>query len=75
MNASRTRFWTTPKGMAAIGLIVAVSYFVLTEHRAHFIYALPFLVLLLCLAMCVLMHRGDRHEHSECYPRHGKEGE
>ena len=58
MNESRKNFWLTPNGLAAIGLIGAVLYFLLTEHRAHFIYALPFLILLLCPVMHIFMHRG-----------------
>ena len=58
MNKPRLNFWLTPSGLAAIGLIGAVLYFLLTEHRAHFIYALPFLILLLCPVMHIFMHRG-----------------
>jgi len=65
MNDSHERFWSTPKGLGAIGLIGAVSYFLLTEHYAHFIYALPFLILLACPLMHVFMHggHGRGHEH------------
>ena len=41
-------FWFTPKGLAALGLIGAVSYFLLMEHREHLFQFLPFLILLLC---------------------------
>jgi Protein of unknown function (DUF2933) len=58
MNEAKKNFWLTPNGLAAIGLIAAVLYFLLTEHRAHFIYALPFLILLLCPVMHIFMHRG-----------------
>jgi hypothetical protein len=56
MNDSKRNFWLTPNGLAAIGLIGGVLYFLLTEHRAHFIYALPFLILLLCPVMHIIMH-------------------
>ena len=58
MSDSKRSFWLTPNGLAALGLIGAVTYFLLTEHRAHFIYALPFLILLLCPVMHIFMHRG-----------------
>ena len=51
-------FW---RSRYAIGLVVfgAVgAYFLLTEHRAHFFGALPFLLLLACPLMHVFMHRG-----------------
>ena len=58
---SADRFWLTRKGIGVVGLIAAVLYFVLTEHRAHFIAALPFLILLLCPLMHLFMH----HDHAE----------
>ena len=69
-------FW---RSRYAGGLLVfgaAALYFLLTEHRAHFFGALPFLVLLACPLMHVFMHHGhgghgeektatgtDRHRH------------
>jgi hypothetical protein len=35
----------TPKGLAALGLIAAASYFLLIEHRQHVWPFLPFLIL------------------------------
>jgi len=58
MTESRRCFRLTPNGLAAIALIAAVLYFLLAEHRAHFIYALPFLIFLLCPVMHLFMHRG-----------------
>ena len=51
-------FWRT---RYAIGLLVMGSiaaYFLLSEHRAHFLGALPFLLLLACPLMHVFMHHG-----------------
>lgn len=51
-------FW---RSRYAIGLLVVgavAAYFLLSEHRAHFIYALPFLLLLACPLMHVFMHHG-----------------
>lgn len=60
-------FW---RSRYAIGLLVfgAVAvYFLLSEHRAHFFGALPFLLLLACPLMHMFMHgshggHGGRHE-------------
>ena len=58
MSEKKKSFWVTPNGLAAIALIGAVLYFLLAEHRAHFVYALPYLILLLCPLMHVFMHGG-----------------
>ena len=51
-------FWSS---RYAIGLLVmgaVATYFLLSEHRAHFFGALPFLLLLACPLMHVFMHGG-----------------
>ena len=51
-------FW---RSRYAIGLLVfgaIATYFLLSEHRAHFLGALPFLFLLACPLMHVFMHGG-----------------
>jgi len=55
---SKPSFWLSPKGLAAIGLIGAASYFLLMEHRQHVFEYLPFLILLACPLMHVFMHGG-----------------
>ena len=62
-NSTDTGFWRSVPGVAAIAFIVGVLYFLLTEHRAHFVQALPWLIFLLCPLMHVFMHRG--HASSE----------
>ena len=57
-------FW---RSRYAIGLIVigaVAAYFLLTEHLAHVVGALPFLLLLACPLMHVFMHHGHGgHDH------------
>ena len=77
MRTSKGSFWLSTNGLAAIGLIAAVLYFLLAEHRAHFITALPFLILLLCPLLHVFMHGGHGgHGHSghgETHEHHREE--
>ena len=57
-DSTPTGFW---RSRYAIGLLVfgaIAAYFLLSEHRAHFFGALPFLLLLACPLMHVFMHRG-----------------
>ena len=54
-------FWSS---RYAIGLLVIggiAAYFLLTEHLAHVVGALPFLLLLACPLMHVFMHGGHGH--------------
>ncbi len=62
--------WLSPRGIAAIALIAGVIYFLLTEHRAHFISALPFLILLLCPILHLFMHgnHGGQHHGAGHHP-------
>ena len=57
-DSTPTAFW---RSRYAIGLLVfgAIAvYFLMSEHRAHFFGALPFLLLLACPLMHVFMHGG-----------------
>jgi len=83
MASERQSFWLTPKGLAALGLIGAVTYFLLMEHRQHLFAALPFLIILACPLMHIFMHGNHGghggHEHeddrdSEAYSRGLEEG-
>ncbi len=74
MTESKRSFWLTPNGLAAMGLTGGMLYFLLTEHRAHFIYALPYLILLLCPVMHFFMHRGHGG-HGKHEPHGGEQGD
>ena len=69
--SSKPSFWFTPKGVAALGLIGATSYFLLMEHRQHLFTILPFLIFLMCPLMHIFMHGGhgghggEEHTHSK----------
>ncbi len=57
-DSDSNSFW---RSRYAIGLLVMgaiAAYFLLSEHRAHFLGALPFLLLLACPLMHVFMHGG-----------------
>lgn len=54
-----------------LGFLAIAGYFLFTEHRAHVIPYLPFLLLLACPLMHFFMHRGHGHGGHE----HGESGE
>lgn len=57
-NAEPTSFWRSRYAVGLLVMAAVAAYFLLAEHRAHFIYALPFLLLLACPLMHVFMHHG-----------------
>ena len=65
------RFWCSRYaiGFAVIGS--AAAYFLLTEHLAHVIGALPYLLLLACPLMHVFMHGGHGGHGGDGGHRHG----
>ena len=56
-------FWGSRYALGLLVLGAIAAYFLLSEHRAHFFGALPFLLLLACPLMHMFMHGG-----------HGKHG-
>ncbi len=62
-------FWGTRYSIGLIVLGGVAGYFLLTEHRAHFFGALPYLLLLACPLMHVFMHGGHGH-----HAHHGDAG-
>ncbi len=61
-------FWGSRYSMGLLVMGAVALYFLLSEHRAHFFGALPFLLLLACPLMHMFMHhdhggRADSHAH------------
>lgn len=64
-SAPHDRFWGSPRGWASIGLIGIATYYLLAEHRAHVVPVLPWLILLACPLLHLVMHRGHGgHGHA-----------
>jgi hypothetical protein len=54
-------FWKSPAGLTLlVALAVAASY-LLADHTAHVLRALPYLLILACPLMHLFMHRGHHH--------------
>ena len=51
-------FWGSRYSAGLLVLGAIALYFLLTEHRAHLFFALPFLLLLACPLMHIFMHHG-----------------
>ncbi|WP_426397243.1 DUF2933 domain-containing protein [Ralstonia sp. R-29] len=53
----------TRSKLVLIGFLLVVAYFLWTEHQAHVIQFLPFLLLAACPLMHVFMHGSHGHGH------------
>ena len=56
-------WWRSPIGKAGIGLAALLVFYMLTEHTAHVFGVLPYLLLLACPLMHLVMHR--HHDHGK----------
>ena len=63
---SENKSWLgSRRGVVLIVFLTIIGFFLFTEHRAHLLGILPYLVLLACPFMHFSMHRGhgDRDKH------------
>ena len=68
-------FWSS---RYAIGLVVigaVAAYFLVTEHLAHVVGALPYLLLLACPLMHVFMHGGHGGHGGHGHQQHPEPGQ
>lgn len=63
--SSLERFGGAATTTAIWVLVAIIGFFLLTEHQAHVFGILPWLFLLACPAMHLLMHRGHHHHHGD----------
>ena len=61
-------FWGSRYSIGLMVIGAVAGYFLLTEHLAHVVGALPFLLLLACPLMHVFMHHGHGHHHGAKEP-------
>lgn len=60
-------WWLSFRGLIAFILIIAIGYYLITEHRAHLFNILPLLLLLACPFMHGKhgKHGSDDNHHNE----------
>jgi hypothetical protein len=51
-------FWKSKAGLVFIGFLLIGLFFLLSEHRAHALGYLPFLLILACPLLHLFMHGG-----------------
>jgi hypothetical protein len=53
-----TPLWRSRGGIVLLGFLAVAGFYLVTEHTAHLLGALPFLLLLSCPLMHLFMHHG-----------------
>ncbi len=71
-SESPPSFWRTRYGMGCLVLGSVATYFILTEHLAHTVSALPYLLFAACPLMHIFMHGGHGHGHQDHSDRKDK---
>ena len=57
--------WYSRHNWITIIFIAVISFYLFTEHRAHLLGILPWLILLACPLMHLFMHHGhEGHDHA-----------
>lgn len=68
-HASPPDFWSTRYAVGVLVIGSVAGYFLLTEHLAHVMQALPYLLLLVCPLMHLFMHgKHGGHGHHRRAP-------
>jgi len=70
-DSHRKRSWPSKANWALVGFLLVAGYFLITEHRAHVIDFLPFVLLLACPLLHFFMHRGHGHGADHDRQHHG----
>lgn len=60
--------WRSRTGLALLGFVAIAGFFLFTEHRAHALGALPFVLVALCPLLHLFGHGGHRHSGKEDRP-------
>jgi hypothetical protein len=58
-----TSFWKSKAALVAAGFLIIGLFFLWSEHRAHLLGVLPYLLILACPLMHVFMHGGHGGHH------------
>jgi hypothetical protein len=62
---SRRTSWRSPTRLVLIGFLTVAAFFLVTEHRAHTLGLLPYLLVLSCLLLHRFMHGGGHGQHRD----------
>ena len=70
-DKKQSRYSLVTRNWPVILILSVIGFYLITEHRAHLLGALPWLILLACPFLHIYMHRG--HSHSSHHPTEVKD--
>jgi hypothetical protein len=71
-HTSPSRPWIrTPSGLILLGFLAIAAFFLLTEHVAHVLGVVPYVLLLLCPVLHLFLHRSHGSGHGNHGEPHG----
>ena len=77
-SPSQERSWLrSPGGLILLAFLAIAAFFLILEHRAHVVDALPYVLLLLCPVLHLLLHgrHGGTHtDHNTSRPQRPQGG-
>jgi hypothetical protein len=74
MNERTASWWRNRSNLALVAFLGIGGYFLWTEHQAHVIAALPWVLIGGCLVMHLFMHGGHGHGGSGHGDNDGDQG-
>ena len=74
MNERTGSWWRNRSNLALVAFLGIGGYFLWTEHQAHVVAALPWVLILGCLVMHLFMHGGHGHGGSGHDDNNGDKG-
>ncbi len=70
-NQLQVHWWRTRGGIVLMCFLTIAGFFLITEHTAHVLGALPWLLLAACPLMHLFMHHGHGgHDHGATQDGH-----
>jgi len=64
-HPTQERRWLwSPSGLVLLAFLAVAAFFLITEHRAHVLGALPYVLFLLCPLLHLLMHGRHGSSHA-----------
>ena len=74
MEGTQAPLWRSRSGLVLLGFLAVAGFYLVTEHWAHTLGALPYLLLVGCPLMHLFMHHGHGHRHGSPVPRPDEPG-